>query len=353
MAMPRASSKCGSLAGFSRVACAVIVAVLASVFSASHACAQIVLSGVSASVQAQASPLLNPSGSVSISAPPATLPLTVQSTNDGSPQNPGHAFAMASVTGGYDPTVSVSVSAIGETTTNPNATGSFIAGATAILNYSFVITGPTTAGTIPVLAQGNSSISQNIYTGFNSVQIFTQLYVNNGSVLNSTGGPFNTTLNLHVGTVYNVHMEASAAVQVLPNQAEAIAFVDPSFTIDPSFSNAYSISYSDGLIQAGAMPRGDFNLDHHVDANDIKAMLNALTDLNKFQTANGLSVADVLAIGDINGDGQITNADLQPLLTLLKSGGGSLAAVPEPASIVLLAFALPGLVITVTRRRDR
>ena len=129
MATPRVSRKCGSLAGFSWAACAVIVAALAPAFSASHACAQIVLSGVSASVQAQASPLLNSSGSVSIFAPPATLPLTVQSTNDGSPENPGHAFAMASVTGGYDPTVSVSVSAIGEMTTHPDATGSFIAGA--------------------------------------------------------------------------------------------------------------------------------------------------------------------------------------------------------------------------------
>jgi len=44
-----------------------------------------------------------------------------------------------------------------------------------------------------------------------------------------------------------------------------------------------------------------------------------------------------MAIGDINGDGVVNNADLQALLSLLQSGGGSNAAVPEPASLVLLA----------------
>ena len=208
----------------------------------------IILPDVSASVSAGASPLLNPGPSTFLTAPPEMLPLSVQALNNGSPNNPGHAFASAKVNGGLDPVVSVSVSAIGETTTNPNATGSFIAGATAILDYSFAIVGPDTTDTIPVVAQGDSSISQTIYTGFNTVQILTSLYVNNGSVLNSTGGPFNTTLHLHVGTVYNVHMFAQAAVQVLPDQAEAIAFVDPSFTIDPAFANTYSIAYSPGLI---------------------------------------------------------------------------------------------------------
>jgi hypothetical protein len=219
----------------------------ASFLSASFTYADVILLPISASVEAEASPLLHPASS-SLSAPPETLPLSIQAINNGSPDNPGQAFASAKVNGGLDPVVSVSVSAIGDTFTNPFVQGSFIAGAHSILDYSFAIVGPDTTDTIPVVALGDSSISQNIFTGFSSVQIFTQLYVNNGSVLNSTGGPFNTTLHLHVGTVYNVHMEASAVVTAVPNQAEAIAFVDPSFTIDPSFAGTYSIAYSAGLI---------------------------------------------------------------------------------------------------------
>jgi PEP-CTERM motif len=53
-------------------------------------------------------------------------------------------------------------------------------------------------------------------------------------------------------------------------------------------------------------------------------------------------------IGDVNGDIQFTNADLQALLNALKAGGGSADAVPEPASIVLLS--LGGLAIAFRRR---
>jgi hypothetical protein len=229
-------SKLGRLCAFITLAIATSVAQAA-----------LILPDVSASVEAEASPLLDPSSSF-ITAPPATLPLSIQASNNGSPDNPGHAFASASVTGGLDPVVSVSVSAIGDTTTNPDATGSFIAGADAVLNYSFAIVGPDTTNAIPVLAQGNSSISQEIIGAFNSVQITTTLYVNNGSVLNTTGGPFSTTIQLHVGNIYDVHMEASAVVQVVPDQADAVAFVDPSFTIDPSLAGTYSIVYSAGLV---------------------------------------------------------------------------------------------------------
>jgi hypothetical protein len=81
-------------------------------------------------------------------------------------------------------------------------------------------------------------------------------------------------------------------------------------------------------------------------------MLMALTDLQAYQAGHiNLSVSDLLKIGDLNGDGSLSNADIQPLLNLLAAGGdSSLGGVPEPASLILLALASPALAFAVARR---
>ena len=100
--------------------------------------------------------------------------------------------------------------------------------------------------------------------------------------------------------------------------------------------------YTAGLlsvVDTSLLP-GDFNRDGHVNAADIAAMLAALSDLNAFKTSHNFSDADLLAIGDVDQSGTTTNADLQSLLNLLKSGGGSVTSVPEPTSWVTIACAL-------------
>ena len=80
---------------------------------------------------------------------------------------------------------------------------------------------------------------------------------------------------------------------------------------------------------------GDFNRDGHVNGADIPVMLNALKDLNAYTSALLYNESQLLAIGDLNGDDQLTNADVQGLLDLLAAGRGSLASVPEPSSLML------------------
>jgi hypothetical protein len=63
-----------------------------------------------------------------------------------------------------------------------------------------------------------------------------------------------------------------------------------------------------------------------------------------------LDSATLTDIADLNADGVFNNLDLQGLITYLKTGHGSLSAVPEPATYVLLVVALPAMV-TVARRR--
>jgi hypothetical protein len=98
---------------------------------------------------------------------------------------------------------------------------------------------------------------------------------------------------------------------------------------------------------------GDFNRDGHVNAADIRAMLQALVDLKTYQIDKGLSDSQLLTVGDLSGDGKLTNADLQPLLNLLKSGGGSVASVPEPATVNSMCVAAAIILVFRSRWRGR
>jgi hypothetical protein len=97
------------------------------------------------------------------------------------------------------------------------------------------------------------------------------------------------------------------------------------------------------VVSSNALP-GDFNRDSHIDAADILAMEKALVNLPGYESSQSLTGAQLLSIGDLNGDGKVTNADLAALLSDLKSGGGSADPVPEPSSLAL-ADLLLGLLL--------
>jgi hypothetical protein len=115
--------------------------------------------------------------------------------------------------------------------------------------------------------------------------------------------------------------------------------------------NTSQISTS-GAISVFSSLAGDFNQDGKVNAGDISAMLSALADLSGYKTSHTFGDAELNTIGDLDHSGAVTNADLQGLLDLLKSGSGSVTAVPEPDSLSLVASALIiGCAIQCARRR--
>ena len=112
---------------------------------------------------------------------------------------------------------------------------------------------------------------------------------------------------------------------------------------------AFDHSAADFSVNIGHFLPGDFNRDDHVDASDIAPMIEALVDPSDYKTTYDPNLSDdqMQLIGDVDGDGQFTNGDLQALLDLINSGGGSTDPVPEPASLVLLAF---GALFMLSRR---
>jgi PEP-CTERM motif/Dockerin type I domain len=113
-----------------------------------------------------------------------------------------------------------------------------------------------------------------------------------------------------------------------------------------TFYNIYLLDYSLGTMNQGGVEvdnirliePGDFNQDGHVDASDIAAGEAALANLNGYMATYKMNSEDLNLIGDVNGDNTVNNADLQKLILNLKAGLGSTAAVPEPASLVLLGL---------------
>jgi hypothetical protein len=85
---------------------------------------------------------------------------------------------------------------------------------------------------------------------------------------------------------------------------------------------------------------GDMNRDGHITSADILPMMQALTNPQGYESTYGVNAADLQLIGDTSGDSVFTNSDLQSLLNLLKSGGGTADSVPEPASWVLVLLAV-------------
>ncbi len=121
------------------------------------------------------------------------------------------------------------------------------------------------------------------------------------------------------------------------------------YKVDYNYLNGNQIA----LVSAPALVLGDWDRNGSLGGSDVAAMLTALTDLNRYKSQNTLSEANLVTIGDYDGDGKVTNRDIQPLLdaVALIGGAGSAAAVPEPASFLLLGFG--ALALFAARRRRK
>jgi fibronectin-binding autotransporter adhesin len=122
--------------------------------------------------------------------------------------------------------------------------------------------------------------------------------------------------------------------------------------------------------------RGDVSQDLHVNAADVSALEVALTDIPSYKSGSllfpGTSThvrsnfsttfydPDVVDVADMTGDNLVNNLDLQGLVVYLANnptglpappGGGSLTAVPEPATLAL--FGLGGLILAAAGLRSR
>jgi Dockerin type I domain len=95
---------------------------------------------------------------------------------------------------------------------------------------------------------------------------------------------------------------------------------------------------------------GDINGDGHVTGADIQLMMEALTDRHAYEQSHNVSDATFVTIGDVDHNQAVNNADLQALLGKIQLGGGSVATtVPEPSSLALVAIGATCCMLPVIR----
>jgi Dockerin type I domain len=198
---------------------------------------------------------------------------------------------------------------------------------------------------------------------------FLNITANGPTILSATGGPLFKDDGIEPVGAPGFNASHTVEQGISYKGATAFAALGTTLTLSPSLLNSNSTLEFLRLVTAGVQPTtltyageygyqssdyvlagwqsyvpvslrpGDFNQDGVVTTTDIAAMEAALTDLNAFQLSNHLSAADLVAAGDINGDGKVTNVDLQSLLDHVKAGGGSTTTVPEPSTLALALVA--------------
>ena len=202
--------------------------------------------------------------------------------------------------------------------------------------------------------------------GVTSLNISTALYFDKGGyalaqnkleLFYSADGTFADKVSIQVfspdETADPDDLEFPVQKQWYPGVFVTIDSTDPGITFTdtakirwakgPSSNGMNSAVYLDDVVITGigGSLTGDTNGDGIVDAADY------ITMKRNFGAGPGATGKE--AIGDFNGDGNVNYADLQLLTTTMNNSGEiSGSAIPEPATLALLAF---GAAAMLRRRR--
>jgi len=222
-----------------------------------------------------------------------------------------------------------------------NGNNNFPTSPTSSSSYSYGL--PT-----PVGVDGTTPIWQNIafenitVTGSSNAGLIYGLNTSPSNLNGVTFSNVNISASKHMDLWYGTNIDLSGLSIAVPPS-------DPYATAGP-VKGAFLYNLTNVTLTPKLVP-GDFGRDGQLTIADISAMLVALTDLSGYQSSHALTDVQMEVIGDLDGSGAVTNADVNALIGLLRTGGGSLTPVPEPASIAQLAFALLGLAVAVVGRR--
>jgi autotransporter-associated beta strand protein len=250
------------------------------------------------------------------------------------------------LTGGYvtsSPTLisggTLQLTTTASSTAGISGTGNLtLASGASLVSDGITINALTIGGTVQIrtngTATGTSKVSSLTLTG--SLDL-----TNNALIVEATPLTKSTVIStLQSEVTAGVGGVSGIFSSTLPAN-EAIAIVDNSLLATPkSTFNGQSVDATSIIVTPALI--GDTNIDGHVDLSDLNVVLNNLG-----------STLSSWAQGNFDGAATINLTDLNDVLnhlgTTLPTGGAVATAVPEPASLGIIALAA-GL-LTVKRRR--
>lgn len=125
------------------------------------------------------------------------------------------------------------------------------------------------------------------------------------------------------------------------------ATVNPDGTISfNGYYGEYNVSVGSTVYEVvnfvkGATPnvwiKGDVNLDGQLTNADLQGMLNAMKNLAAYQSTNDMAIDELDAICDVDNNGVIDARDISALMNRLTAGAvysPGLGGVPEPSSVI-------------------
>lgn len=199
---------------------------------------------------------------------PVNDPVSAPGTVSGSFSSVNGSTGNGSVTVGLNQYVSASINLTAGGSNSPGS-GHIGGSASADLYYSLRILGPTTSVPVIVGANGGATISDPLQVIDTTLTSF--FLINNGLFLKAGDSEekfnsqdidgfswsLNKTITFQTNTVYNIDLKTLVLTNIyFGYTANLSAFVDPSFTIDPSTPNAnqYVIEFSPGITNAVPEP---------------------------------------------------------------------------------------------------
>jgi len=210
---------------------------------------------------------------------------------------------------------------------------------------------PFTGSFIPIgsLAAANGISPNGIWT----LQVADTVRHNSGTLINwslqvTTAGDASTTTGADgsyqlTNLTPGVHHLREIAQNGLAPTTPASGGVDVSVGFGATVSG---VNFGNAAPAPPPPLMGDFDRDTQLSIGDLWALMDALRDLDAYKTANNLNDAQLLAFGDLDGDGAVTNLEVQALIGLLagSAGAGSSAAVGRavvPSSVAVSDPSIP------------